>query len=227
MSSRELQRQGFKVISKLFEAVGDQFFSNTIYRGHGDKSWTLVPSVFREKKVGIKDREDLNRWMASARWFVQPPPKNDIEWLVWAQHYGVATGLLDWTVSPLIALFFASAEQEHRNGCVLAVSRTAFKEWHYLESVNAFAKNRPKAGLLDAAAINARALAQDSVMSLHTENYRSELPDKLVQTIFEVRMSEKRAVMSAMEALGLTRDRVYSDISMLVERFNLEQSESK
>ena len=156
MNHRELRSEGFRVISRLFDAVSSQFFSEMIYRGHGDKSWQLVPSVFRSGKEGIQSREDLNLWMSSARRFVQPRPTNDIEWLVWAQHYGAPTGLWDWTVSPVIALFFASADQEHRNGKVIAISKSAFQEWHYLESIDLFKDKRPEAGLIAAASINDR-----------------------------------------------------------------------
>ena len=219
MTRRDLRRTGFQVISRLFESLSEHGYEKVVYRGHGNKSWELIPSVYREGMAGIRHRNQLEKWITAAARFAQPPPQSDVEWLVLAQHYGVATALLDWTVNPLIALFFATETAPSRNGAVLMVNRSAFSDWVYLQTIDAFAKKRVKPGMIPASTMNARALAQDSVMSLHTENYHEEIPGSRIKTVFEVRKSEKPAVLEAMNTLGYTRDRVYSDINMLVERF--------
>ncbi len=45
--------------------------------------------------------------------------KDDWDCLVYAQHYGMATRLLDWTTNPLIALWFAAIDQDvDKNGYI-------------------------------------------------------------------------------------------------------------
>jgi len=39
-------------------------------------------------------------------------PRNTYEWLCIMQHYGIPTKLLDWTLDPIIALFFATDIEE-------------------------------------------------------------------------------------------------------------------
>ncbi len=86
-----------------------------IYRGQTDVSWGLIPSLDRQKlqkrteQVGrnVFELNLLNNFKRLAMPHLKIEPTSDWEWLALAQHHGLPTRLLDWTQSPLIALYFA------------------------------------------------------------------------------------------------------------------------
>lgn len=214
-----MDQPGFRQISSFFEALSQKPTQDTLYRGHADAKWALQPSAYRPGKSGITNRAKLHRWSRVAARLVSPVPRNDIEWLVLAQHYGVPTMLLDWTESPLIALFFACYGEPNADGCVWQVrTGSAFTPFHYHETVDAFRSERARPGLIWATAMNARTLAQDSAMSLHCSP-TDAIPDGLMRRVYTVPRTEKAHTLSALKVLGFTRERLFSDISMAVEAF--------
>lgn len=114
-----------KTISQLVEetkSVG----SSAFFRGHRRFDWELKPGVFRPSCKG-NERSMLNdfRNQAPVRYANSPQEDDLCAWLCLAQHYGLPTRLLDWTLSPLVAAYFAtepSAEDDLHAGAIWALN---------------------------------------------------------------------------------------------------------
>ncbi len=101
--------------------------SYAVYRGMNDASRHLLTSLDRlgtpELQPHVKgyDLEEhiLRNFMRYSRPYLPTPQPNDWELLVIAQHHGLATRLLDWTYSPLVAAHFATLDGDPRSDRVL------------------------------------------------------------------------------------------------------------
>lgn len=109
-------------IAKLSELVESESWDDderttVLYRGHGAASFELRPRVGREKPPPNSGRVTVNEQLMLELFRRQLvdrlpiAPESDWEVLAVAQHHGMATRLLDWTRSPLVALYFAVCKE--------------------------------------------------------------------------------------------------------------------
>jgi hypothetical protein len=104
-----------------------RYRSNFVYRGLADQSWGLETSLIR---LGGEYERVEGPLLRSFRKYAEPgslPAVTLWTLLSVAQHHGLPTRLLDWTVSPRVAVHFATAEEEHydKDGVVWCVDVAA------------------------------------------------------------------------------------------------------
>ena len=108
--------------AQIILEIKDSWFPNTDfpeiwYRGVKDAAFDLLPGAYFRH-----DCDELSlvlHFRSLSPSLLPREPLDDWEWYYLMQHYGIPTRLLDWTESPLAALYFALEENAiKRSPCV-------------------------------------------------------------------------------------------------------------
>ncbi|MCR9421887.1 FRG domain-containing protein [Vibrio sp. RM-69-4] len=217
-------------ITEFLKAI-DSFGYVNYYRGHADVNWKLIPSLARTQASSI-DVWNCSQWadleVEILRAFekhgcsiIETPPRNQLEWLIHAQHHGLPTRLLDWSSNPLKALFFAveNPALDHLDGVVFGASVvTNFVMDKYVE-IN----QHNKIIGFHSSSLNKRVAAQEGCFTL------TPIPDgwgKFVEVEennlsvdylrkYEIPKEHKPVLRKQLKTLGITHQFLFPDFDGL------------
>ena len=147
-----------------------------IFRGQSE-DWPMLPKLPRLKvrhNVLADERNMIRELRRQVGEYVSSLPVNDWELLSIAQHHGMATRLLDWTLSPLVALWFAVERPATRHDSNGVVYMFEYKED---DLVNDPSKRSPfslkKTLFFVPQTITSRIRVQRGYFSVHQQNNKS------------------------------------------------------
>ena len=87
------------------------------YRGHADKMWNLTPGIYRSQNSILKEDYLVHNLIRHCP-IVFQNCVSSFDKLVKMQHYELPTRLLDITMNPLVALYFAACGEPNKDGSI-------------------------------------------------------------------------------------------------------------
>lgn len=215
-------------VNNIEEFLSEQkFYSETDYfRGHSSVDYQLIPSIGRLFKEGEEqellrfERKIFDDFKHKSPMFTETHPRNDLEFLFLAQHYGLPTRLLDWTYNPIVALYFACCSNPDKNGVVFRCFPNIMKEFD-LDTDDIF--SYPGIALLAPNITNVRYKNQNGLFFYYSkpweENYQS------VTHKYIIPASSKNQIMNMLNKMGFTRSFIMPSLDNLckdiVEQYTL------
>jgi len=232
------------------KAGRNSFFAMGLKRNEGwrdatdyqDVNGVKTPLSVKRNFFVPHDMHVFKEWTERAVAYIDNFPDNKWEQLALAQHYGLATRLLDWTTSPLVALFFAVSAENDEHGAVYAylsmdqkVDPTVHEFWSW--SSEPFVKNgivyRPRL-------VDRRMVQQRAVFTYHPFPLTSIVPiqEKPESSrwnpsmrrfgsdlmTFVIPNTYKETVRRELAILGVTRESLFPDLEGLSAELNYANS---
>lgn len=229
---------------EILKADNANYGGDLWYRGQGEYSWNLSPGLLRLTDAP-SENSFLTRFKQSAAMLIDRHPKDSFDWMFLMQHYGVPTRLLDWTESPLTALYFAVSDKlrEDFDGALWSLKPTELNKIAGISvgeknfilsfddtelqsySVQTLSQN-PRNKLTPLATIatrnNPRIQAQLGVFTIHHLDHRpiEDFCSKNEVIKYNIPKIRKEHIRKELKLLGISKFTLFPELSSIGEILN-------
>lgn len=208
-------------IQDLMNIVDEAESLGLLYRGESDYGYQLKPSLARYVGVAKQRGYDLmNNEDSTLKIFKSELPQyynqhitNKFEYLAMAQHHGLPTRLLDWTLSPLVALYFAVNKLKDTDAALYQFRTNSSVLWKDESTISDSDASNDQVFVYQPRHITPRLRNQQGVFTYHNNVNCEYKPDGLIK--YRIPVSYIPGIKWQLMKLGITDKMIYGDLDAL------------
>lgn len=209
------------------------------------QNYPLLPSALRRDESGNRKyarraiRNFLEQFKINSYQYMPAPwdVKNDTEWMLYAQHYGIPTRLMDFTTSHITSLLFAvekSFQQDTDKDAVVYFLNPEMLNMKYKQQMSIVNFSNESEGSLDGLdgpvviqgrKINPRVNAQKGLFVLFQDDDEplENINDDLILKKLIIKSDYTKSILASLYSMGITFTHIYPELDSVAKDILMQQ----